>query len=167
MGDQSKFKMALLGLLRSAGFADLDSQIQNSQSETIVFELTDEADADGTAVHGGITFPYDVRVVSAAVVTPVAVTAHATNYANFIVEKGTVASPTTIASFATDTVTTDDMVAGTAKALTVTASAASVTAGTTLRARIDKAASGVATVAATATTVHDSRVSIRVTVERI
>jgi hypothetical protein len=169
MSDQFSFKLALLGLLRSAGFTNLDAQIANTQRDVYSFDLTDEADADGSATPAGIVMPFACRVVAAYATAPVAVTANATNYATFTASKRAAATgtETAIGVFATDTVTTDDMVAFVPKTLTVTAADAVLAAGDTLCAKLTKAASGVATVAATATTVHGSFAKVTVVVERI
>lgn len=66
-------------------------------------------------------------VVSSVTYTPeAAVTAHATNYRTFrLVNKGQAgAGSTVIASFATDTVTTDDLVAFDEKSITLSTTAA-------------------------------------------
>lgn len=92
----------------------------------------------------------DVAVRAAYAVTPVAVTAHATNYATFDISKRVAGSATSIGTFATDTVTTDDMTAYVEKALTLTDANVVVPAGAWLTAKVTKASSGVAIGSATA-----------------
>jgi hypothetical protein len=93
-----------------------------------------------------------VKVVSAHASAPVAVTAHGTNYATFTVTKRTSAgaSAATVATFATDTVTTDDMTAFAPVALTLTDANVVVPDGYVLTGKVTKAASGVAVASATA-----------------
>lgn len=87
-------------------------------------------------------------VSEVTIVPEAAVTAHATNYRTFrVVNKGSAGAGTTVvASFATDTVSTDDLVAFDEKALTlsVVAGATTVAAGDVLVADETVAASGVA-----------------------
>lgn len=94
-----------------------------------------------------------VKVTSLKFVTPIAVTADATNYGTVTVAHRTSAgaSATTIASFATDTVTTDDLVAFAPKDLTssITAGNDIVPAGGVLTVALAKTAIGVAFAAAT------------------
>jgi hypothetical protein len=94
----------------------------------------------------------DVYVTAAYAVAPVAVTAHASNYATFnlFCKTAAGAATATIGTFATDTVTTDDMVAHAEKSLTLTAANVKVAAGSKLTCSITKAASGVAIASATA-----------------
>lgn len=94
----------------------------------------------------------DVVVTACNVVTPVAVTAHGTTYATFLLYKRTSAgaSQATIGSFATDTVTTDDMTAFAPKALTLTAANVIVPDGYVLTCAVTKASTGVAIASATA-----------------
>lgn len=87
-------------------------------------------------------------VVTAVSITPsAAVTAHATNYRTFsVINKGQSGAGTAVvASFATDTVSTDDLVAFDEKALTLGATADLVVAEGDILAAVETvAASGVA-----------------------
>jgi hypothetical protein len=67
--------------------------------------------------------PYAGTVTEVTIIPEAAVTANATNYRTFrVVNKGQAGSGTTVvASFATDTVTTDDLAAFDEKALTLSA----------------------------------------------
>lgn len=105
----------------------------------------------------------DQKVISAEAAAPIAVTANATNYASFIVTKldSAGANGATVGTFATDTVTTDDMVAHVPKALTLTDANVVVPAGSILVGEVTKTASGVALTAAT------SRASITVELEPV
>lgn len=91
------------------------------------------------------------RVVAARAIAPVAVTANATNFATFLVSRLDSAggNAATVATFATDTVTDDNMVANVAKDMTLTAANVIVPAGSYLVGEITKTASGVAVTAAT------------------
>lgn len=165
--DREILKQSQASAVGSTAITDARDAVAKAHRQVFCVALTDENDADGTATNGGIYLPMAGKVVAAYATTEIAVTAHATNYATFVLEKGTVASPTTIASFATDTVATDDMVAGTAKSMTITDSAAEFAAGTVLRAKVTKAASGVAIATATATTVHNAMAYVTFVVEWI
>lgn len=92
-----------------------------------------------------------VRAVLVQAVTPVAVTGHAANYATITVAHRTSAgaSATTIATFATDTPTTDDFVAFAPKSLPITAGNDIIPVGGVLTLAVAKASSGVAMAAAT------------------
>lgn len=95
----------------------------------------------------------DVKVTSLKFVTPVAVTADGSNYGTVTVAHRTSAgaSATTIATFATDTVTTDDLVAFAPKDLTtlITAGNDIVPAGGVVTVALSKTGTGVAFAAAT------------------
>lgn len=93
----------------------------------------------------------DVAVRSALAISGISVTANATNYATFDLSKrdGAGGSATSIATFATDTVTTDDMVAFVPKTMTLTDSAVVVPSGGVLTAKVTKAGTGVAIGSAT------------------
>jgi hypothetical protein len=88
------------------------------------------------------------KVTSASIVPEAAVTAHATNFRTFrVLNKGqSGAGSTVVASFATDTVTTDDLVAFDEKDLSLSGTAANlnVAAGDVLVADETVAAAGVA-----------------------
>lgn len=118
----------------------------------LVQTLTADVDPQGTAntaqsrVIGEVST--NATVVSVSITPVAAVTAHATNYRTFaVVNKGQDGSGTTsIATFATDTVSTDDLAAFDEKALTLTGTAAdlNVAEGDILAAVETVAASGVA-----------------------
>lgn len=108
----------------------------------------------GTA-QGEVAFWYndtgvDVKVVNAYAVTPVGVTANATTYATFELTKRVAGAATSIGTFATDTVTTDDMTAYVEKSLTLTDANVLVPAGAWLAAKVTKASTGVAIASSTA-----------------
>lgn len=92
--------------------------------------------------------PFAGTVTEVTIIPEAAVVAHATNYRTFrVLNKGQAGAGTTVvASFATDTVTTDDLTAFDEKALTlsVVAGALTVAAGDVLVADETIAASGVA-----------------------
>jgi hypothetical protein len=92
--------------------------------------------------------PFAGTVTSVSITPEAAVTAHGTNYRTFrLVNKGAAGSGSTVvASFATDTVTTDDLVAFDEKELTLSGTAANlvVAAGDVLAADETVAAGGVA-----------------------
>jgi len=94
----------------------------------------------------------DVRVISGHAVAPIAVTANATNFATFNVSRRTSAgaSAVTVAEFATDTVTDDDMVAFAPKAMTLTDANVIVPSGSVLTGKVTKGGTGVAIASATA-----------------
>lgn len=92
--------------------------------------------------------PFDGTVTSVVVVPEAALTAHATNFRTFrVLNKGAAgAGSTVVASFATDTPTTDDLVAFDEKAIPLSGTPANlvVAAGDVLVADETVAASGVA-----------------------
>ncbi len=92
--------------------------------------------------------PFAGVVTGVSIVPEAALTAHATNYRTFrLVNKGAAGSGTTVvASFATDTVTTDDLAAFDEKAIPLSGTAANlvVAEGDILVADETVAASGVA-----------------------
>ena len=92
--------------------------------------------------------PFAGTVTEATIIPEAAVTAHATNYRTFrIVNKGQAgAGSTVVASFATDTVTTDDLAAFDEKSLALSGTAANlvVAEGDVLAADETVAAAGVA-----------------------
>lgn len=92
--------------------------------------------------------PYAGTVTEVTIIPEAAVTANATNYRTFrVVNKGQAGAGTTVvASFATDTVTTDDLAAFDEKALTlsVVAGATTVAEGDVLVADETITAAGVA-----------------------
>lgn len=117
----------------------------------IVARLEETIPAAGAAVTQDQTIgeaPADATVTSVSITPEAALTAHGTNYRTFsLVNKGQAGAGTTvIATFATDTVTTDDLVAFDEKALTLSSTEAdlNVSAGDILAAVETVAASGVA-----------------------
>lgn len=92
--------------------------------------------------------PFAGTVTSVVIVPEAAVVAHATNYRTFrVVNKGQAGSGSTVvATFATDTVTTDDLAAFDEKSIPLSGTAANlvVAAGDVLVADETVAASGVA-----------------------
>lgn len=117
-----------------------------------VATLTADVDPQGTAGAAQSRVigesPADATVVAVSIVPVAAVTAHGTNYRTFaVVNKGQSGSGSTvIASFATDTVTTDDLAAFDEKALVLSSTPAdlSVAEGDILAAVETVAAAGVA-----------------------
>lgn len=105
----------------------------------------------------------DVQVVAGAATAPIAVTANASTYASFIVSRLDAAgsNAAVVATFATDTVTTDDMVANVPKDMTLTPANVIIPAGGILVGEVTKASTGVAITAAT------SRASIVLTIEPV
>lgn len=124
------------------------------QPRIVTVDCHDSATA-GTAFTKSIIWKNDTttsyRVVAAEASAPVAVTANATNFASFIATKldSAGANGAVVATFATDTVTTDDMVANVPKTMTLTVANVVVPAGSILVGEITKTASGVAVTAAT------------------
>lgn len=145
---------AILGL-----FSSLDSTDETFLKKQLVRKAVHAHVTDGgtAATAQTETFVWqnntggDVKIIQANAIAPVAVTAHGTNYATFNLFKRTSAgaSQATIASFATDTVTTDDMVALSPKAMTLTAANVIVPDGYVVTVSVTKAAMGVAIAAAT------------------
>lgn len=152
-------------------FSALDSTDEETVKKTLLqkkvrIDCHDSATA-GTAFTSSIIWRNDTgvshRVVAAEASAPVAVTANATNYATFLVARldSAGANSANVATFATDTVTTDDMVANVPKTMTLTDANVEIPAGYILVGSITKAASGVAVTAAT------SRASIVLTLEPV
>lgn len=151
---QSRIFNALASLFSSLDSTDVDLVKTSLWRRQIKAQITDAATA-GTAYTETFCWRNDtggsVKVVSAHAVAPIAVTAHGTNYATFLAYQRTSAGATqaTIATFATDTVTTDDMVAHAPKAMTLTDANVIVPSGSVITVAVTKAASGVALTAAT------------------
>ena len=141
----------LLGRLDSTDELLLSKQLMR---KTVSAHVTDGGTA-GTAQTE--TFAWqnntggNVRVISANAIAPIAVTANGSNYASFLLYKRTSAgaSQATIATFATDTVTTDDMVAFAPKAMTLTVANVVVPDGYVVTVAVTKTGTGVALAAAT------------------
>lgn len=142
------------GSATAGGGPEIDPiDIENGTSARFVLGPKPSADAmaaDATTAQNIFTvdatsMPNGVKIESVQYLPQGTLTANATNFATLIVEKATGAgAATTVASFATDTVTTDDLVALVAKTIPVTASASIVAAGQSVSFRITKTASGVA-----------------------
>lgn len=151
---QSRIFNALVGLFSATDATDQDLIKTSMWRKQIKARVHDAATA-GTAYTETFAWRNDtggsVKVISGYAVTPIAVTAHGTNYATFLAYQRTSAgaSQATIATFATDTVTTDDMVAHAPKAMTLTDANVVVPAGSVITVAVTKAASGVALTAAT------------------
>ena len=105
----------------------------------------------------------NARVTLARATAPIAVTANATNFATFLVTKldAAGANGATVATFATDTVTDDNMVAHVARTMTLTGANVIVPPGFYLVGEITKTASGVAVTAATSR----ARIELEITPE--
>lgn len=145
---------ALKGLLSCLDATDADLVNTSLWRKQIQAHVTD----GGTAGTAQTETPFwrndtggTVKVVSVHLLAPVAITANATNYATFILYKRTSAgaTQTTVASFATDTVTTDDVTAFAPLSITPTAANVTVAAGGVLSVAVTKANTGVAIAAAT------------------
>jgi hypothetical protein len=149
-----RIKNALTSLFSSADSTDVDLMKKLLFRKTAVGYFTDGGTA-GTAQTTTAFFVNEtgkpVKVTSCKLVVPVAVTGHAANYATVTVAHRTSAgaSATTIASYVTDTPTTDDLVAFAPEELTITAANAVVPAGGVVTVACAKASSGVAMAAAT------------------
>lgn len=151
-----RIKNALTTLFSSLDSTDVDLLKKLMFRGTAVGYFTD----GGTAATAQTSTAFFVnetskplKITSVKIVTPVAVTADASNYGTVTVAHRTSAgaSATTIASFATDTVATDDLVALGVKDLTslITAANAVVPAGGVVTVALAKAGLGVAFAAAT------------------
>jgi hypothetical protein len=162
----SRIFNALAGLFSSTDSTDEALLKTALWRKTIHCHVTDGGTA-GTAQTETVVWRNDtgatVKVVSAHVIAPVAVTANATNYATFLVYKRSSAgaSQATIGTFATDTVTTDDMTAFAPKELTLTVANVEVAAGAVITCAVTKTAAGVAIAAAT------SQARVQIVVEPI
>ena len=162
----NRITQALRALFSSLDSTDQDLVTDAVLQQKVRLDCHDSATA-GTAFTKSLIWRNDTgisyRVVDARASAPVAVTANATNYASFIVTKLDSAggSAAVVATFATDTVTTDDMVANVGKSMTFTDANVIVPAGSILVGEITKTASGVAVTAAT------SRASIELVLEPV
>ncbi len=145
---------AIKGLFSALDQTDEDLLKTVMWRETRSVEVTDGGTA-GTAQTETVAWRNDtggdVWITDLYLVTPVNVTANATNYATFSVFKRTSAgaSQATIGAFATDTVTTDDLVAFAPKAIPMTDANRLVPNGSVVTVSVSKTASGVAIAAAT------------------
>jgi hypothetical protein len=138
----SRIFNALAGLFSSTDSTDEALLKTALWRKTIHCHVTDGGTA-GTAQTETVVWRNDtgatVKVVSAHVIAPVAVTANATNYATFLVYKRSSAgaSQATIGTFATDTVTNVEVAAGAVITCAVTKTAAGVAiAAATSQARV-------------------------------
>ena len=145
---------ALIGLFSALDSTDVALLKKTLWRKVVKIDCHDSATA-GTAFTKSHLWYNDTgasaRVTLARATAPIAVTANATNYATFLVTKldSAGANGATVATFATDTVTTDDMTAFVAKTMTLTDANVIVPAGYYLVGEITKTASGVALTAAT------------------
>ena len=159
----SRIINAIIGLFSALDSTDQTLLKKCLAQKKIKIDMSDSATA-ATAFTKSLLWyndtGVDCRVISAKATAPVAVTANATNYATFQVSKldSAGANAAVVAAFATDTVTTDDMVANVSKDMTLTAANVIVPAGSYLVAEITKTASGVAVTAATSRAVVEVRV---------
>jgi hypothetical protein len=142
-------KKAVAGQLASVSTtpqtdADDMFSFQHTWAKTADDGMASTTTAEG---HIGLVVPFACRLRSAKyVATTGGITAHATNYATLVVRKrdSAYASATTIASFATDTVTTDDVTQNVPKSMgDVAAGGLSIAAGSCITIEITKAGSGV------------------------
>jgi len=117
-------------------------------SETLEATVSAQGTAGAAQDQTVGTAPFAGEVTAVSIIPEAAVTANGTNYRTFrLVNKGqSGAGSTVVASFATDTPTTDDLAAFDEKALTLSATAANldVAAGDVLAADETVAGSGVA-----------------------
>jgi hypothetical protein len=149
-----RIKNALTSLFSSADSTDVDLMKKLLVRKTAVGYFTDGGTA-GTAQTSTAFFVNEtgkpVKATSLKIVTPVAVTAHGSNYGTVTVAHRTSAgaSATTIGTFATDTVTTDDITAFAPEELTITAANAVIPAGGVVTVALAKTGTGVAFAAAT------------------
>jgi hypothetical protein len=151
-----RIKNALTSLFSSTDSTDVDLMKKLLVRKTAVGYFTDGGTA-GTAQTATAFFVNEtgkpVKVTSAKFVTPIAVTANGSNYGTVTLAHRTSAgaSATTIVSFATDTVTTDDLVAFAPKDITslITAANAVIPAGGVATVALAKTGTGVAFAAAT------------------
>lgn len=152
--NQNRIVNAFMSLFSATDATDQDLVKTTLVRKQIKARVHDAATA-GTAWTETFVWRNDtggsVKVVSAHAVTPIAVTANGSNYASFLAYQRTSAgaSQATIATFATDTVATDDMVAHAPKEMTLTNANVVVPAGGVITAAVTKTGTGVALTAAT------------------
>jgi hypothetical protein len=150
----TKIIKAIFGLFSSLDSTDEDLLKTTLWRQKVSIPVTDGGTA-GTAQTETVMWRNntgaDVRVVSAHLLAPIAITAHGSNYATFTISRRTSAgaSAATVADFATDTVATDDVTAFAPKALTNTVANVIVADGYVLTAKVTKTGTGVAIAAAT------------------
>lgn len=147
--ERQSFIKALAGMLYHAvsdGYADYRKMVFG---RTLKVDKPADDGAAGTATTetGVFRFEEDVQITGIYFVPSAAVTAHGTNFATLLVDKrdGAGGAATNLATFATDTVTTDDMAAFVPKALPLTATTADLilSAGNVLTIEITKGGTGV------------------------
>lgn len=164
--DRAILKQVQTAQLESTAASDGEGEIKKTHYRTYSV-LIDDAATAGTAVTETVIarVPVASRVVSMYMSSPIAVTAHDTNYATVTVAKRTDgAAGTTVGSETTQTSGsggTGNMTAFAPYAIPLVAAAVDLAAGASLTVAVAKAAAGVALTAATST------FSVQVTVEEI
>ena len=148
--DREILKAAQVGHVGSAGLTDPIAAVAKAHSIWVrVFsKASDDAMASTTTseTYTGTLVPFNAKLKAVYyVATTGGITANATNYATITISKrdSAGANKATVASFATDTVTTDDVAQGAPKAFTVTAANQIITENSTFTFEVAKAASGV------------------------
>lgn len=147
--DRELLKAWQAGVAHGLKVTDPIGTVDNAHSFWLHFtKASDDAMASTTTseTYTGRLVPVKARLVAAYyVATTGGITANATNYGTITVYKrdSAAANQLAIASFASDTATTDDVTQGAPKALTLTAANVVVDANSTLTFAITKAASGV------------------------
>lgn len=160
--DREILKAQQAGVLGTAGASDPIGEVGKMHRFSL---LITKASADAMAstttseTYTGLYLPVKARLVACYLsVTATGITANATNYATITVSKrdSAGANKTTVVSFATDTVTTDDVTTGVGKSLTPTAANVICDAGSTFTYEIAKAASGVVVPPGTLTLIFEA-----------
>lgn len=155
--DRELIKQQEAGQAATSGASDPIGEVAKVHTYYVSFSKSaDDAMASTTTseTYTGVIVPVKSLLKSVKyVATTGGITANATNYATITVSKrdSAAANKTTVASFATDTVTTDDVTQGAPKAFDLSTSNVVITAGSTLTFEIAKAASGVVVRAGTLT----------------
>jgi hypothetical protein len=145
---------AIYGLFSGLDSTDETTLKKFLWTKTVEIEIHDSATAGTAFTLSPLWYNdtgFDVVVKAARATAPIAVTAHAADFATFLAAKidAAGANAVNVATFATDTVTTDNMVANVPKTMTLTAANVIVPAGFSLTANVTKTGNGVAITAAT------------------
>lgn len=155
--DRELIKQQEAGQAATSGASDPIGEVAKVHSYWVAFSKSaDDAMASTTTseTYTGVLVPVKSRLKSVKyVATTGGITANATTYATITVNKrdSAAANKLAVASFATDTVTTDDVTQGVPKEFDLTTANIIIAAGSTITYEIAKASTGVVVRAGTVT----------------
>lgn len=147
--DRELLKAQQAGAFATSGASDPIGEVGKLHTRYAFFDkASDDAMASTTTseTYTGVYVPVKSKLKSVKyVATTGGITANATNYATITVSKrdSAAGNKTTVATFASDTVSTDDVTQGVAKDMTLSSANVVIDAGSVITFEIAKAASGV------------------------